>query len=107
MAGLCGGVDDGVRPDLLHQRQDARAVADVQFVVPEARQVARQPLLVPSGVARRAEKDGALVVVDAVDAIAEFTREVRADFGTDQAGGSGDEAVFSWVNAAGAGQGGD
>ena len=37
VAGLRGGVDDGVRPSSCDQRQDGGAVADVQFVMHEAR----------------------------------------------------------------------
>ena len=57
-------------------------------------QLALEALLVPARVALRAEEDGALVVVDAVDGVAELAREVGADFRADQAGRSGDEKVF-------------
>jgi hypothetical protein len=60
-------------------------------VVGESRaELGGKALLVPAGVALRSEKDGALVVVDAVDLPAE-PGEMDADFGADEAGGTGDE----------------
>ena len=69
-------------PDFPDQREDAGAVADVELVMDETGDGPGQPLLVPAGVALRAEEDGALVVVDAVDLQArlmEIQRDLRAD----------------------------
>ncbi len=89
--GLGGGVDDGIGPQGLQQGEHAGTVADVELVVSEGfPKRFGEPALVPSGIALRAEEDGALVVVDPVDGPAEFCK-VHADFGADEAGGAGDE----------------
>ena len=88
---LRGGVDDDGGRDGFDEGEDAGAVADVELVVDEARELGGETGLVPAGVAGGAEEDGALVVVDAVDGVAEFAGEIDADFGTDKAGGAGDE----------------
>ncbi len=72
MAGLGGGVDDGIGPDLGDQVEDSLPVADVEFVVDEALQVLLEALLVPSGVSLRAKENGTLVVIHPVDLVAEF-----------------------------------
>ena len=88
---LGGGVDDGVGLDLLQQLEHALAIADVEFVVVEGfAKGLGEPALVPTGVALRAEEYGALVVIDAVDFPTE-RGEVDTDFGTNEAGGTGDE----------------
>jgi hypothetical protein len=94
MRGLGGGVDDDGGLDRLDEGEDAGAVADVELVVDEALEFLGQTLLVPAGVALRAEEDGALVVVDAVDGVAK-RGEVDADFGADETRGTGDEEGFS------------
>jgi len=66
-------------------------------VVGEPRQLVLQAALVPAGVARRAEEDGALVVVDAVHIVAELAGEIRADFRADEAGGTGDKKGLGHV----------
>jgi hypothetical protein len=63
-------------------------------VVDEAGELGGEARLVPAGVTGGAEEHGALVVVDAVDGVAEFACEVDADFGADEAGGAGDEEGF-------------
>ncbi len=88
--GLGRGVDDDRRLDGLDQRQDAGAVADVELVVDEARQLLREALLVPAGVTLRPEEDRPLVVVHAVDGVAQGG-EINADFRADEARGTGDE----------------
>ena len=88
---LGGGVDDRVGPHLAQEGEDALAVADVEFVMNES--VAEgfgEATLVPASVALRAEEHGALVVVHAMDFPTQL-REVDADFGANEAGGSGDE----------------
>ena len=94
VGGLRGGVDDDGGADGFDEGEDAGAIADVEFVVDEAGELGGEAGLVPAGVARRAEEDGALVVVDAVDGVAEFAGEIDADFGADEAGGTGDEERF-------------
>jgi len=84
-------VNDDRGFDRFDESLDALAVADVEFVVDEAGELGGEAALVPARITRRTEEDGALVVVDAVDGVAEFFREIDADFGTDEAGGTGDE----------------
>ena len=55
-------------------------------MVDEARQSRCKPLLVPARVALRPEEHGPLVVVDAVDCVAQFMREIRAHLGADESG---------------------
>ena len=88
---LRGGVDDDRGANGFDEGEDAGAVADVEFVVDEAGELGGEARLVPAGVTGGAEEDGALVVVDAVNGVAEFARKVDADFGADEAGGTGDE----------------
>ena len=83
VGGLRGGVDDDGGADGFYEGEDAGAVADVEFVVDEAGEFGREARLVPAGVTRGAEENSALVVVHAVDGVAEFTREIDADFGAD------------------------
>ena len=72
VAGLGGGVDDGVGLDLGNQVDDSLTVSDVQFVVNEAFEIFLEALLVPASVSLRAEEDGALVVINAVDLVTEL-----------------------------------
>ena len=85
VAGLSGSVDDGVGLYLSNQIEDALAVADIEFVMDKALQVFLEALLVPAGVALRAEEDGALIVINSMDLVAEFTREVVTNLRADQA----------------------
>ena len=94
MARLRGGVDNRGGLHLPDQREHPGAVADVEFVVNEARKVLLQPALIPARVALRAEKDGALVVVEAMNLIAELARKMGADLRADQSRGAGDENGF-------------
>ncbi len=87
--GLGGGVDDDGRLDGLDEGEDAGAIADVEFVVLEALELGGEPALVPAGVALRAEEDRALVVVHAMNRVAE-RGEINADFRADEARGTGD-----------------
>ena len=83
---LGGGVDDGIGLQCLQQGEYAGTVADVEFVVSEGfPKRFGEPALVPSGIALRAEKDGALVVVDPVDGPAQLGK-VDTNFGADEAG---------------------
>ena len=90
VAGLGGGVDDGVGFDRFEEVENALAVADVELVVGKGLEGGLEPLLVPAGIALFPEENGALVVVDPVEGPAFFS-EKDADFRTDEAGGSGDE----------------
>ena len=74
VARLGGGVDDGVWLDLGNQVDDSLTVSDVQFVVNEApySEIFLEALLVPAGVSLRAEENGALVIIDAVDLVSKL-----------------------------------
>ena len=73
VAGLSGSMDDGIGLYLSNQIEDALTVADVEFVMDKALQVFLEALLIPTGVALRAKEDGALIVIDSMDFVAEFT----------------------------------
>jgi hypothetical protein len=60
----------------------------------EARKRGTQPGLVPPRVAGGAEKNGALIVVDAVQ-LESLPAEKKADFGTDQSRRAGDKDAFT------------
>ena len=92
VAGLGGGVDDGVRLEAGNEVEDALAVADVEFVVGEVLELGSETFLVPTGVALGPEEDSTLVVVHTVDMPAELV-EVTADFAADEAGGAGHNKV--------------
>ena len=91
--GLGGRVDDDVRTHGRDHIQNSRAVPDVDFVVGVVRDGFGEPALVPTGIALRAKKYRALVVVQAVNAAA-LAGEKEADFRADEAGGAGDEDGF-------------
>lgn len=91
--GLGGCVYDGVGFYLGQEFADARAVADVYFVVVEVFCEIFQTLLIPARVSLGTKKDGALVVVYAVDDISLFG-EIDADFRAYEARGSRDEEGF-------------
>ena len=93
MAGLRGGVDHGIGLELGQEVENAWAVADIEFMVVKVFDQPGETLLVPACVALRSEKDGPLVVVEAVDFPAEAGK-VEANFRADEAGGSGDEEFF-------------
>ena len=99
MAGLGRRVDYGIRAKRLEQGANAGPVADVQFVMDECRQSLLEPLLVPAGVALRAEKHGALIIVHAMDLPAKFSPKMHADFGADQPGRTGDQEGFHKLKA--------
>jgi hypothetical protein len=91
---LRGGVDDDIRADGLQQGEDARAIADIEFMVNETFELVDQPVLVPTRVALRAEEDRSLIVVHAVDSVSKFAREIDTHFRADEAGGTGYEKSF-------------
>ena len=70
---------DGAGSYLGEAFANARAVADVYFVVVEVFCGAVEAFLIPARVSLGTKEDGALVVVDAVDNISLFG-EVDADF---------------------------
>jgi hypothetical protein len=72
MAWLGSRVNDGVGLDLGNQVYDSLTVSDVQFVVDESLEIFLEALLIPAGVSLRAEENGALVVINAVDLISEL-----------------------------------
>ena len=85
-------MNDGVRFEVGEQLEHAFTITNVEFVMMEAVEIPFETFLVPSGVALGAEEGSALVVVNAVNLTSEF-REVNADFGADEAGGSSDEEL--------------
>jgi hypothetical protein len=90
MAGLGGGMDDGIGFEPGNEVENALTIPDVELVMGEVFQLGGEAVLIPAGIALLAEEDGALVVVHAVDVPAELV-EVDADFAADEAGGTGDE----------------
>jgi hypothetical protein len=66
------GVDNGVWPHRFHQSEHTCAVADINFMVNEVGELDGEAVLVPAGIPLRAEENGALVVVHAVDSITEL-----------------------------------
>jgi len=91
---LGGGVDDDGRLKGLDQTKDTGSISNVQFMVTEAREVANEPLLVPAGVALRAEKRFALIVVDAMDGEPVFMKKLR-HFRADETGRACDQTDFA------------
>ncbi len=67
--GLRGGVDDGRRAKLPDKAEDSRSIPDIEFVMLEARNLAGKPPLIPAGVALGPKENGALIIVDAMDAV--------------------------------------
>ena len=67
VGGLGRGVDDQIRLQILHERQDRVPIANVDRGMPVIRNFRSQPPQHPGRVAIRPEKDGALVVVDPGD----------------------------------------
>ena len=94
--GLCGGMDDDIGFDFCNEVENALPVPDVQFVVGEARDEIGEALLIPARVALGAKKCRALVVVHPVDGTA-LAGEKNRDFGTNEAGGAGDEGFHEFV----------
>jgi hypothetical protein len=88
------GVNDDRGPERADQFEHARAVADVQFVVGEARQSLLEALLIPAGVALRAKEGFALVVVHAVNSEAAPVKK-GGHFRANQPRGAGDENLLS------------
>ena len=78
-------MDDQIGPQLAHQTQDSRAVANVELVMTEMFKRLLEPALVPAGISAGANEHGALVVVDAVD-LESAAGEEGADFGANQTG---------------------
>ncbi len=92
MRGLGGGVNDDRRLKKgFDDGLDAGAVADVERVLNEPGEVGGEPALVPARFARRTEEHGALIVIEAVDGVAQLSRKIDANFGVYEAGGTGDE----------------
>jgi hypothetical protein len=64
---LRGGMNDGVRRDLLDYRHDALSGTNIQFVVLKTRKLFFQTFSIPIGVSLWAKKIPAHVIVDPVD----------------------------------------
>ncbi len=92
---LGGCVNYGGGLDRLNQCEHPGAVANIEFVVNEAGDGGGKTALVPAGVPLRAEEYGTLVVVHAMNGVAEFARKVGADFRADKARRAGDEEGFT------------
>lgn len=90
VTGLGRGMDNHVRLQGFEASENRFAVSDVEFMMMETRELRLETLLVPTGVALRAEEIGAHVVVHSVDLPAKLA-EILNDFRADEAGGSGDE----------------
>ena len=85
MTGLGRGVDDGIRLYLGNQINDSLSVTNIKFVMDETLDIALETLLIPSGIALGAEKDGSLIVVDSMDLISKFLGKIMTYLRTDQA----------------------
>lgn len=72
---LGGGVDDNGGLELFHEPLDTGAVTNIQFVVGEALQIAKKPLLIPPSIALRTEENFALIVVHTMDVEAIFVEK--------------------------------
>ena len=95
MAGLSGCVHDGVGTHVFQKIEHTLTVSDVQFMMLISVNQASKSLLIPASVALRSEKDGSLIVVDAVDLLATGRKE-GDDFRSDEAGGAGDEELHAY-----------
>ena len=84
VAGLRGGVDDGVGLEIGDEIEGALAVTDVELVVVEVLDELGEALLIPTCVALRTEENSALVVIEAVDFPAEVG-EMKTNFRADEA----------------------
>lgn len=84
MTRLGGGMHDCIGSDLRDELENSLAVADIQLVVDEALQLSHEALLVPPSVSLWAEEDGALVIIDSVNLVAEFIGEVVTNLGADK-----------------------
>ncbi len=84
MTGLGRGVDDGIRLYLGNQINDSLSVTNIKFVMDETLDIALETLLIPSGIALGAEKDGSLIVVDSMDLISKFLGKIMTYLRTDQ-----------------------
>ena len=60
-------MNDTCRPEFFDQFKDPDAVTDIKFVMFEVFEVSCQPMLSPARIALGAEKDGTLVVVQAMN----------------------------------------
>ena len=67
MAGLCGGMNDSVRPDGANHLRDSLPVAYVEFVMAKTRKLLFETFSVPTCVTLRSEKIPAHIVVNAMD----------------------------------------
>lgn len=90
VARLSCSVNDGVRPECVDEIQDTVPVANIEFMMLETRKVVLQPALVPARISLWPEKDRTLIVVQAMD-FPPCPREVGANFGSDEAGRTGNQ----------------
>ena len=89
-------MDDDVGLNFGNEVENALPVADVEFVVGEARDEISEAFLVPARVALGSKKCRALVVVHPVDGTA-LAGEKDRNFGTNEAGGASDEGFHAMV----------
>src|SRR5690349_9898089 len=81
---LGGGVDDDVRPQLLHKFENAFAISNVQRVVPVVRNLIAEARQRPARVALGPEEHSAMVAIDTGNLEA-LEREEAAHLTSDQA----------------------
>ena len=83
MGGLRRGVDDQIGTQLVDERQQLIAVADVQRSMSIAGDFAPQAIQHPTSIALRSEKDRAMIAVNSVD-LKTVAREEARNLGTNQ-----------------------
>jgi hypothetical protein len=76
-------MDNHIRTQLLDEVQQALAVPNIQFMMPEFRDGRLQTSLIPAGITLRAKENRSLVVVYAMD-FESLKIEKRANLRTDQ-----------------------
>lgn len=88
VAWLCCGVYNGCGPQFAHELQHTRAVADIKGIVGKALQGLLQAAQVGGGIALRAKKHRALIVVEPVHLPSERVK-IGGYFAADQSGRTG------------------
>ena len=88
MGGLRRGVDDQIGTQVVDERQQLIALADVQGAMLITGDFAPQAIQYPTGIALRSEKDGAMIAVNSMDVEA-VAREEARNLGTNQSARAG------------------
>ena len=105
MARLGGGVNDRGGVEFFDEFEDRGAIPNIELVMTEGGEGLSEAMLVPAGVSAWAKEVGSLIVVDAVDLLATGGKEGN-HFGSDEAGGAGDEELHAWYLCGRWGRGG-